>query len=39
MKPAVIYHSKTGNAKQAAEWIAEGMNRVGDEPDDLKQIY
>jgi len=28
MKLAVIYDSKTGNTKQAAEWIAEGMNRV-----------
>ncbi len=25
MKLAVIYDSKTGNTKQAAEWIAEGM--------------
>ncbi len=30
MKLAVIYHSKTGNTKQAAEWIAEGMSRVSD---------
>ena len=29
MKLAVIYDSVTGNTKQAAEWIAEGMNRVG----------
>lgn len=28
MKLAVIYDSKTGNTKQAAEWIAEGMNSV-----------
>ncbi len=28
MKLAVIYHTKTGNTKQAAEWIAEGMWRV-----------
>ena len=28
MKLAVIYDSKTGNTKQAAEWIAEGMNTV-----------
>ncbi|MBO4914971.1 MAG: flavodoxin family protein [Oscillospiraceae bacterium] len=28
MKLAVIYHSQTGNTKQAAEWIAEGMNRI-----------
>lgn len=28
MKLAVIYDSKTGNTKQAAEWIAEGMNKV-----------
>lgn len=28
MKLAVIYDSKTGNTKQAAEWIAEGMNEV-----------
>ncbi len=28
MKLAVVYHSKTGNTKQAAEWIAEGMSRV-----------
>ena len=28
MKLAVIYESVTGNTKQAAEWIAEGMNRV-----------
>lgn len=30
MKLAVIYDSKTGNTKQAAEWIAEGMNSVSD---------
>ena len=30
MKLAVIYDSKTGNTKQAAEWIAEGMNHVAD---------
>ena len=30
MKLAVIYDSKTGNTKQAAEWIAEGMNRIAD---------
>lgn len=30
MKIAVIYDSKTGNTKQAAEWIAEGMNGVAD---------
>ena len=28
MKLAVIYDSKTGNTKKAAEWIAEGMNAV-----------
>ena len=28
MKLAVIYDSKTGNTRQAAEWIAEGMNTV-----------
>ena len=28
MKLAVIYDSKTGNTKQAAEWIAEGMARI-----------
>ncbi|MCR5024114.1 MAG: flavodoxin domain-containing protein [Lachnospiraceae bacterium] len=28
MKLAVIYDSKTGNTKQAAEWIIEGMNEV-----------
>ena len=28
MKLAVIYDSVTGNTKQAAEWIAEGMERV-----------
>ena len=28
MKLAVIYDSKTGNTRQAAEWIAEGMNAV-----------
>ena len=28
MKLAVLYDSKTGNTKQAAEWIAEGMNRM-----------
>ena len=28
MKLAVIYDSKTGNTKTAAEWIAEGMNSV-----------
>ncbi len=30
MKLAVIYDSRTGNTKRAAEWIAEGMNSVGD---------
>lgn len=30
MKLSVIYDSKTGNTKQAAEWIAEGMARVPD---------
>ena len=28
MKLAVIYDSKTGNTKLAAEWIAAGMNKV-----------
>ncbi len=28
MKLTVIYDSRTGNTKQAAEWIAEGMNMV-----------
>ena len=28
MKIAVIYDSKTGNTRQAADWIAEGMNTV-----------
>ncbi|MBQ0058475.1 MAG: flavodoxin family protein [Lachnospiraceae bacterium] len=28
MKLSVIYDSKTGNTKQAAEWIAEGMNSL-----------
>lgn len=28
MKLAVIYDSKTGNTKQAAEWIVEGMRKV-----------
>ena len=28
MKLAVIYHSETENTKQAAEWIADGMNEV-----------
>ena len=28
MKLAVIYDSVSGNTKQAAEWIAEGMRRV-----------
>ena len=28
MKLAVIFDSKTGNTKQAAEWIAEGMERI-----------
>ena len=28
MKLAVIYDSKTGNTKQAAEWIVEGMNEM-----------
>ena len=28
MKLAVIYDSKTGNTRQAGEWIAEGMNRA-----------
>ena len=30
MRFAVIYDSKTGNTKQAAEWIAEGMNQTAD---------
>ncbi len=29
MKLAVIYESVTGNTKQAAAWIAEGMNETG----------
>ncbi len=29
MKLSVIYDSKTGNTKQAAEWIAEGMRQAG----------
>ncbi len=28
MKLAVLYDSKTGNTRQAAEWIAEGMSSV-----------
>ena len=28
MKLAVIYDSKTGNTKRAAEWIAQGMNEA-----------
>ncbi|MCR5202621.1 MAG: flavodoxin family protein [Lachnospiraceae bacterium] len=28
MKLSVIYDSKTGNTKQAGEWIVEGMNEV-----------
>ena len=28
MKLAVIYESVTGNTKQAAAWIAEGMNEI-----------
>ena len=28
MKFAVVYDSKTGNTRQGAEWIAEGMNQV-----------
>ena len=28
MKLAIVYDSVTGNTKQAAEWIAEGMRRV-----------
>ena len=28
MKLVVIYHSETENTKQAAEWIADGMNEV-----------
>ena len=28
MKLAVIYDSKTGNTRQAAEWIAEGMRQT-----------
>ena len=28
MKLSVVYDSKSGNTKQAAEWIAEGMNQV-----------
>lgn len=30
MKLAVIYDSKSGNTKMAAEWIAEGMNGVSE---------
>lgn len=30
MKLAVIYDSKTGNTKMAAEWIVEGMTEVTD---------
>ncbi len=30
MKFAVIFDSKTSNTKQAAEWIAEGMNQTAD---------
>lgn len=30
MKLSVIYDSKTGNTKQAAEWIADGMNTIAD---------
>ena len=30
MKLAVIYDSKTGNTKQAADWIIEGMRKVAD---------
>ncbi|MCR5100076.1 MAG: flavodoxin domain-containing protein [Butyrivibrio sp.] len=30
MKLAVIYDSKTGNTKMAAEWITEGMGEVAD---------
>jgi NAD(P)H dehydrogenase (quinone) len=29
MKLAVIYDSVTGNTRQAAEWIAEGMRKAG----------
>ena len=28
MRLAVVYDSKTGNTRQAAEWIAEGMNQA-----------
>ena len=28
MKLSVIYDSKTGNTKQCAEWIVEGMNKI-----------
>ena len=28
MKLSIVYDSKTGNTKQAAEWIAEGMREV-----------
>ena len=27
---AIIYDSKTGTTKQAADWIAEGMQTAGD---------
>ena len=27
---AIIYDSKTGTTKQAADWIAEGMQATGD---------
>ena len=30
MKLAVIYDSKTGNTRQAAEWMVEGMKRIAD---------
>ncbi|MCR5826208.1 MAG: flavodoxin domain-containing protein [Oscillospiraceae bacterium] len=39
MKLAVIYDSKTGNTKQAAEWIAEGMRRVSGVEADAFSIH
>ena len=39
MKLAVLYDSKSGNTKQAAEWIAAGMNEHLAKPADSEMLY
>ena len=31
MKLAIVYYSESGNTKQAAEYVAEGMKKAGAE--------